>query len=1206
MRLASGGCSSGHRRLQSAAIVLRAACNLRRYRGRVQVRLLGPVEVVGSSGPIPLGGPKERAVLTALALRAGETVSEDALAEALWGEALPPTAIKTLRVYVSRLRKVLAAAGRTESGEFGIDTTPAGYVLRLGPQGRDVDEVSAIIQDARAAMAAGDAAGAVLAFGRALQCWRGRPLGEFADEAFARTEAARLEELRQLVMEERIDAELACGHHTALLGELESLTSRYPLRERLWAQRMTALYRAGRQAEALEVYQHLRRRLSDELGIDPSPSLVELHSDMLQQRSSLDWAVTLPSGVVTFLLTDIEGSTALWETQRAAMPSALARHDEILAKSVKEHHGTLLKAKGEGDSAFAVFATASDAASAALAAQRMFAAEAWPDNVDIRVRMAIHTGEAELRNGDYFGSTVNRAARLRELAHGGQTVLSQAAADVLGDVPPDDGVLIDLGEHRLRDFSRLERIFQLVDPALATDFPPLRSYGALTTNLPAQTTTFVGRDRQLADIATALEAARVVTLTGVGGVGKTRLALQVAAATLPDYRDGAWLVELAPIVEAATIVEVVATAVGANQRQGQTLAASLIDFLRTKRLLLLLDNCEHLLDGVARFVDEVVRTCAHLRILATSREGLAVAGERIIAVPSLQLPTALDADAESVENTEAVRLFVARAVEARAGFALTDKNRAAVAQICRRLDGIPLAIELAAARVRSLAPADLAARLDERFRLLAGGPRTAVERHQTLRRAIDWSYDLLAATEQHALNRLAVFSGTFDVEAAEAVLPGDEIEAIHVVDLLGRLVDKSLVVMEEQDGNTRYRLLETIRSYAQDRLEAAGELEAFHRRHAEYYADFATRAGDGLRGPGELEWTPRVDAELDNLRAALVWAAANDDADIALRIVVPLANTGMRSGYASAPWAETAVALPAASANPLYPEAVAWAATVASTTGDLHRSMQLARDALDQAEAHSLAGRPRIRVLVHSSIVAMWSGQLELAERLTDEWIRIARSMDDDYYLAGGLNTAGAARLFSGDVETARVHFGESVTRARRAGNPSMLGFVTNMAAECVIDTEPERARDLLEEGLAAATSVDNRYAMGMNIGFSVFLHLRLDDWREAARCVLFAGEYWHNVGESLLLRGLCVAGAVAVLTEAGAHEAAARLCGAVRTELVADRVKNHFDAAVTTLRDRLGEDGVAAYAAIGAAMDDDDIIAVLRTEISSRLAGGT
>jgi predicted ATPase len=395
--------------------------------------------------------------------------------------------------------------------------------------------------------------------------------------------------------------------------------------------------------------------------------------------------------------------------------------------------------------------------------------------------MGLHTGEVEERAGDYLGSAVNRAARLMAVAHGGQVVCSSVTAGLV-----DGAVMVDLGEHRLRDLSMPQRVFQLGDDR----FPPLRSLEAFASNLPAQTTRFVGRSEKLDEVASALEAARVVTLTGVGGVGKTRLALQVAAEVLPRYRDGAWLVELAPLVESGGLVEVVAASLGVPERPGQPLAASVSDFLRSRRMLIVLDNCEHLLSPVAGFVIHVVSACPEVSILATSREGLGIVGERMLVVPSLTLPQGTGV--EGISDAEAVRPFIDRARDAKSTFALTSSNATAVDQLCRRLDGIPLAIELAAARVRSMSPAELAERLDERFRLLGGGRLTAVERHQTLRRAIDWSFELMSESEQAALRRAAVFAGTFSLGSAEAVIGGDDLDELEFLEILGRLVDKSL------------------------------------------------------------------------------------------------------------------------------------------------------------------------------------------------------------------------------------------------------------------------------------------------------------------------------------------------------------------------------------------------------------------------------
>ena len=461
----------------------------------------------------------------------------------------------------------------------------------------------------------------------------------------------------------------------------------------------------------------------------------------------------LPTGTVTFLFTDVEGSTRLWEEHPEAMKAALARHDELVREAIESRRGHVVKTTGDGF--HAAFGTAHDAVDAAVAAQLALRTEAWDLTGPVLVRMGLHTCEADLRDGDYYGSAVNRAARLMATAHGGQIVLSLATSELAREASVE---LLDLGEHRLPDLARPERVFQVVHQDLRTDFPALRSLDAFPSNLPLQLTAFVGREDELAEIAAALSSARVVTLTGIGGVGKTRAALQAAARMLAQYRDGAWLCELAPVGDPDAVVEVVASALGVVAGLGHTVDDSLLDFLRSKQILLVLDNCEHLLDSVTDLVDRVVRACPAVTVLATSREGLALAGERIIALRSLGVPD-LDATGGAAAAADAVRLFVERAHDARSGFALHDDNAAAIVQICRRLDGIPLAIELAAARVQAMSPQEIATRLDDQFRLLRGGTRGAVERHQTLRRTIDWSYDLLSVDERLVLDRLSVFAG---------------------------------------------------------------------------------------------------------------------------------------------------------------------------------------------------------------------------------------------------------------------------------------------------------------------------------------------------------------------------------------------------------------------------------------------------------------
>jgi hypothetical protein len=479
-----------------------------------------------------------------------------------------------------------------------------------------------------------------------------------------------------------------------------------------------------------------------------------------------------------------------------------------------------------------------------------------------------------------------------------------------------------------------------------------------------------------------------------------------------------------------------------------------------------------------------------------------------------------------------------------------------------------------------------------------------VERHQTLRRAIDWSYDLLDDPEQRTLNRLAVFAGSFDLEAAETVIAGDGLERGEIIDLMSRLVDKSLVVTEEQEGRTRYRLLETIRSYAQDRLELSGELKTMRGRHAAYYVTFATVAGDGLRGADEVSWTLRLNAELDNLRAVLSWCLATEDADLALRLVAPFALSGTRIGYATAGWADAVVALPDAAGHALYPEVLAWAGCVAVTGGDVDRGVRLVSAARELADAMDLAAPSMMRMLMQSSAVAMWGGRPEELIRDVARWLELARSTGDDFYLSGALNMAGTTALMvDGDIEQARARLDEALALARRLRHPSLLAHVANVAGECRIATEPERARELLDEALEAATSVDNRLAMGIALAFSVYLHLSLEDWREAAQRVLLVADYTRRAGDSNALRALCLPGAVTVLAKVGSDDAAACLLGAVRNEPVADQVARQFNQAREAVSGRLGDERLAEYTAQGAGMDDDAVVALVQTEISARLA---
>lgn len=574
----------------------------------------------------------------------------------------------------------------------------------------------------------------------------------------------------------------------------------------------------------------------------------------------------------TFLFTDIEGSTRLWENDPLGMKLALQRHDNILRQSILAHHGMIFKTVG--DAFCATFNTPNDALAAALSAQRACLAEAWQP-ASIRVRMALHTGAAEERGGDYFGQPVNRVARLVSAGHGGQILLSQACQELLRDDLPPLITLKDLGERRLKDLIRPERIFQVVGPGLPADFPALRTLEVFRHNLPIQNTSFIGREREIQLIKEHLAQHRLVTLSGPGGTGKTRLSLQVGAEMVDAFEDGVWLVELAPVSEPERVLPAAATTFGLRTEQDSTIENSLINFLRDKELLLILDNCEHLVTACAIFVQQVLQSCPRVTLLTSTREALSLPGEAIIHVPSLTLPGPQESqDPDRLSQFEAVRLFIERAETYSDGFQVSRQNAPAIAQICHRLDGIPLALELAAARVHVLSVEQIAARLDDRFRLLTGGSRSALPRQQTLRALIDWSYDLLSASERKILCWLSAFSNGWTLEAAEALgLAAGEPDSL---DILISLVNKSLVIAEAQpSGQTRYRMLETIRRYAMDRLQQSGATALARGAHLDYFLELTRQAESELWQAGTIAWLNRLEVEHDNLRAAIEWGFAS-------------------------------------------------------------------------------------------------------------------------------------------------------------------------------------------------------------------------------------------------------------------------------------------------------------------------------------------
>jgi predicted ATPase/class 3 adenylate cyclase len=765
------------------------------------------------------------------------------------------------------------------------------------------------------------------------------------------------------------------------------------------------------------------------------------------------------TGAFTFLFTDLEASTRTWEHDPEGMDRWLAAHDRILTEAISAHRGRVFKHTGDG--MCAVFTTSADALAAARAVQMAMAAAG--DAVGpLQVRIAVHAGEARERAGDYYGPTLNRCARLLDIAHGGQVLLSAAAAVLLRGAVGDGLTLIDLGQHRLRDLQQPEHVWQLVGAGLRHDFPPLRSLDAFTHNLPLQRSSFVGRENEMSVLADLLATQRLVTITGVGGCGKTRLALEVAARRLDRFADGVCFVDLAAQTEPALVTATIVAALHMPAGPGDA-PSRLVEFLKDRQCLFVFDNCEHLLDASAATAHHLLSTCAKLTILTTSREPLGLDGEHVWRVPSLALPTG---DAlEQVAQAEAVRLFVDRAAAVRPGFVLTAENAAAVAAICRRLDGIPLAVELAAARIAHLTPAEVAARLSDRFRLLTGG-RRGVQRQQTLQAVLDWSHDLLSEPERTLLRRLAVFAGGWRLDDAQAVCAGPDLDAATIIDLLGALVSRSLVDAEDRGDHTRYRLLETVRLYAQDRLLAAGEADAVRGTHADWFLRRVETEGYG--GP----WfpprvSPTLAVELDNLRQAADWWRERGRLDRMARIAAPTINEFHLQARFDEPeeWLHAALA----DGNVLPPElraqCLAALGIAAEMRGDFVSANQHASTAIatverpaDAGGAYSLLVGNLIwvdpdeaeRLLEHAEewtlplgafaadFVCSTRAVLACARRDYERAVALFSGVHDARYLRGPSGgTAVTAHLLRGDVAAAAKILDESYPRWVSTGWPA-------------------------------------------------------------------------------------------------------------------------------------------------------------------------
>lgn len=917
-------------------------------RGRVEFRILGPVEAGEPRSRADLGGPRERALLARLLLSANHVVSADRLAEDLWSGNPPAHWAATLRVYVSRLRRALGES----SG--ALITRPPGYGLMVADGQLDAAEFDRLATVGAAELAAGRAQTAADIIRRALTLWRGQALADVADMMFAQPHAGRLEESRLAATESLMAAELACGRHTTVTAELELLTDCHPMREKLWALLIVALYRCGRQADALRAYHALRTRLAEELGLDPSPELRLLNERVLRQ----DPALAEPGG----------------GTQPPAQPAALSR-------------------------------------------------ESGP-----------------------------------------------------------------------------------------------------ASRLPTEPNAFIGRERELATVGDILGLSRLLTLTGPGGSGKSRLAIRYATQIQSGYADGVWLADLAAVLGPEYVVPALAAALGVSQEGGRPLLDCVIDWLADRRALIIFDNCEHVLDEAAAVVTRLLRSCPASRILATSQIRMNVDGEATWPVPTLAVPGPSAHDLQEIATSEAVRLLCDRGRLARPGFAMTEDNAVGIADICRRLDGIPLAIELAAARLNVLSVQQLAVRLDDRFRVLTGGSRAAPPRHRALLAAIEWSHDLLTETEQTCLRRLAVFAAGFTLDAAEAVCPDAELSADQVFETITSLVDKSLLSAEEHQGTMRYRMLESVHRYAADRLAAAGERAKAGRRLLSWLLGL-TSGGDP-DGPEQSAWLDLVQADLDNCHTGLEHAFGPDSdqegRELGLALAGRLAPFWLVRGPVDVGRRWLATALRAAGPDsdpPVRALALDGAGQLAGAQGDQQAQLRYQEQSLTIWRA--LADVAQVaRCLGDLGAVAHVQGDFDTAHRLYSEALQLAMTVDNDELIGRALSGLGRLALeHDNDLVQATNYYERSIARFRAAGNLRRatvilgnLGVVALHAGDLAV------ARNRLAEHLGNARRLGDRKLIGgalTNLGTVSFA---AGDLTEAARMQREALDLGEQVGDRRLM----------------------------------------------------------------------------------------
>jgi predicted ATPase/class 3 adenylate cyclase len=902
------------------------------------------------------------------------------------------------------------------------------------------------------------------------------------------------------------------------------------------------------------------------------------------------------------VFTDIEGSTALLQSLGDRYPEVLADHNRLIRDAFAQHEA--FERGSAGDGLYFVFASAREAVQAAVDAQLALAGYPWPDAARVRDRMGIHTGEPRNASEGYVGIDVHRAARICSAGHGGQILVSQTTRDLVAEELRPPLAMIDLGAHRLRSLDGpAQRIYQVTGPGLTRDFPPPRTGDAPRNNVPLEVTSFVGRDHEIEQATRMLDQSSVLTLTGPGGVGKTRIGLRLARTLLERFEDGTWIVECGSLSDPSFLLPAVVSTIGLPDPAGRSLLSTIIDQLKGKRLLLVLDDCDPVLAAAAELAEGIVRACSSVRIVVTSREALGVAGEAILPIASLASPdTGLTITADELGSIDACRLFIERAQSVQPAFELTDQNARSVAQLCRRLDGMPLAIELAAARVRTLPVEQVATRLDDRFRLLTGGSRTSVARHQTLRATIDWSYDLLTESERAVLRRLSVFAAGASLEAAESVCAGDPVDGMDVLDLLGRLVEKSLVFTDPTSSEAHFRLLETVREYARGRLVEAEEADPTLRRHRDLFLALVDKASPAFfHGPEPVDWLRRLDDDHEDVRAALEWSLDQPgEARSGLRIAAGLWRYWEIRGHLTEGrgWLERMLQAVGAEISVLRADALTGAANLAFMQGDLRAaasyqtaSLELQREIRDPQGVEYAA----------NNLANTWIqlGDNVRARELYEETLSIARELGDvrgEAFVSINLADLAARQ---GDLAAAQSLEEEILASIRRLGDRWMEAFAVDAFARTAHRAgQHERARTLHIEALAILEELGDRRGVARVLTQLAELALTTGDGDRARGLLRQSLAIRQELGDMPGLASAMESLAAALAPED--PEAAARLDGAATSlrdsirAIIPPRIAAAHDQRLADLEARLGSDRFEAARREGRLMTPNEALATL------------